>query len=135
MNVFIQSSDLVIRCSSCDPVENIVCLVRADIQLASDHRIHRPFSDRAAAQLPVLRVTECSFLIAKRFAAGCELLKMRLGIDQKISMLLVMDHRARFRIKKSGVAEFVFVNAKILVQENTYVNILYAVRSDSNTSE
>ena len=43
---------------------------------------------------------------------------MRIGIYQKIAVLLVMDYSPRLRIKKRRIAIFVFVNAKVMMKEN-----------------
>ena len=42
---------------------------------------------------------------------------MRLRVYQEITMLFVMDEATGLRVEKSGVAEFIFVNAKVVVEE------------------
>ena len=48
------------------------------------------------------------------------MVEMRLGVDEKITVPLVMDQRQGFRFVKGRVADLVFVDAKILMQENAY---------------
>ncbi len=57
-------------------------------------------------------------MLAECLSAGRENVEMRFGIYQKITILLVVNERQAFRVVKRRIADFVFRNAKIVMQKN-----------------
>ncbi len=101
----------------------------------ADRRIDRAFGDRLSAEGAVLRITPRSFLVAESFSAGSERIEWRLGINQKIAVLFVMDQRVRFGVEIGRVANFVFIDAKIMVEENAKLASFRAQVRDPHLSK
>ena len=104
--------------------------------MRADRRIDRALGDRTAIQSPVFGVAPCAFVLTKSLSPCAELVKMRLGVNEKVAMFFVMNKGEAFGIVERRVTDLVLVEAKVMMQEDADITRVYCqVRHSDSTQK